>query len=140
MIIQIYFRLGGRVWPLNWTSFRHSSAPNRAYTKDYDNVLSQYRDICSNKFEVGASTTCEKANTAGTQENFFRASGRARARCPSTTFRASTRAWARCPNLCAETNERLFLDWRPCTGTTESERNLRSISNVFYIVTYAVPT
>ena len=45
----------------------------------------KYREI-GDKFEVSASTACEKVNTVGTDEN------------PSTTSGASARARTRCPN------------------------------------------
>ena len=50
-----------------------------------------YREI-SGKFGVVASTAYEKVNTTGADENLFRISSCAWARCPRTTSGASTRA------------------------------------------------
>ena len=54
---------------LKWTLFRHVSARNLKFQKQQGKNI-DCREI-GNKFRVGASTACRKANTADTDENLF---------------------------------------------------------------------
>ena len=69
-----------------------------------------YREV-GNKLGVGASTSCKKVNTAGTDENLFRSTS---ARDPGTVpehYTSGASAHARCPKKCSGTIQRLFSDW-----------------------------
>ena len=83
------FRLGARA--LKWTLFRHASALNLLTFK---------------KFGVGASTTCNKVNTTGTDESLFGLVPVLGHGAPVLPLELVTVD----PNLCPGTNERLCSD------------------------------
>ena len=62
------------------------------------------------KFELGASTACEKLNAAGHA-------------CQNTISGASARAWVQCPNLCIGHQQKATFRLAPGT-VTKSERGL----------------